>query len=171
MPCSIESAPARTASFTPDGPYEWKGRFYHFSLPNTDAAKPYQQNGGPLLYFGGISPLAQELCAKHCDVFLMWPETEERLSETMHLVSGKAAALGRSLDFGLRIHVVVRETESAAREREAGLCAAHAGHVRGIVPGLSGDIQLRGKSRSARSACEKRSTAKSAVSPVTKAAH
>ncbi len=46
----------------------------------------------------------------------MWPETEERLSETMRLVSDKAAALGRTLDFGLRIHVIVRETESEARD-------------------------------------------------------
>ena len=74
-----------------------------------------QQNGGPLLYFGGISPLAQELCAKHCDVFLMWPETEDRLASTMHSLSDQAAAHGRRIDFGLRIHVIVRETESAAR--------------------------------------------------------
>ena len=92
------------------------GKFYQLDLPTTDPAKPYQQNGGPLLYFGGISPGAVQLCAEHCDVFLMWPETEERLSETMHLVSSKAAALGRTLDFGLRIHVIVRETEAAARE-------------------------------------------------------
>jgi alkanesulfonate monooxygenase len=93
----------------------YHGKFYQLDLPTTDPAKPYQQNGGPLLYFGGISPDAVQLCAEHCDVFLMWPETEERLSETMHLVSNKAAALGRTLDFGLRIHVVVRETEAEAR--------------------------------------------------------
>jgi alkanesulfonate monooxygenase len=98
-----------------DGPFEWKGRFYNFSLPNCEPAKSYQQNGGPLLYFGGISPLAQELCAKHCDVFLMWPETEERLSATMHGMSALAAKHGRVIDYGLRIHVIVRETEAEAR--------------------------------------------------------
>src|SRR5436190_1988306 len=98
-----------------DGPYEWKGRFHHFRLPNTDAAKPYQQNGGPLLYFGGISPLAQELCAKYCDVFLMWPETEERIAETMHAMSAKASTHVRKIDFGSRTHVIVRETEAQAR--------------------------------------------------------
>lgn len=92
------------------------GKFYDLDLPTTAPGQPYQQNGGPLLYFGGISPDAVQLCAEHCDVFLMWPETEERLSETMHLVSSKAAALGRKLDFGLRIHVIVRETESKARD-------------------------------------------------------
>jgi alkanesulfonate monooxygenase len=98
-----------------DGPFEWKGKYYNFSLPNTDAAKPYQQNGGPLMYFGGISPAAQDLCAKHCDVFLMWPETEDRIAETMRVMSEKAAAYGRKIDFGFRTHVIVRETEAEAR--------------------------------------------------------
>lgn len=98
-----------------DGPLEWRGRFYNFDLPNCEAAKPFQQNGGPLLYFGGISPLAQELCAKHCDVFLMWPETEERLAATMRDMSALAAKHGRVIDYGLRVHVIVRETEAEAR--------------------------------------------------------
>ena len=98
-----------------DGPFEWKGEFYNFNLPTTEPAKPYQQNGGPLLYFGGISPAAQELCAKHCDVFLMWPETEDRIAETIRVMSEKAAAHGRKIDFGFRSHVIVRETEAEAR--------------------------------------------------------
>lgn len=98
-----------------DGRFEWKGDFYQISLPNTEPAKTYQQNGGPLLYFGGISPAAQDLCAKHCDVFLMWPETEDRMAETMRVMAGKAAAHGRQIDFGFRGHVIVRETESEAR--------------------------------------------------------
>lgn len=98
-----------------DGPFEWKGEFYNISLPNTTPAKTYQQNGGPMLYFGGISPAAQDLCAKHCDVFLMWPETEDRIAETMKGMSEKAAAYGRKIDFGFRGHVIVRETEAEAR--------------------------------------------------------
>lgn len=98
-----------------DEPLEWKGRFYKFSLPTCDPAKPFQQGGGPLLYFGGISPAAQELCAKHCDVFLMWPETEDRLAATMESMSALAASHGRVIDYGLRIHTIVRETEAEAR--------------------------------------------------------
>lgn len=101
--------------WTTDGPYHWKGDYYDIDLPTTDPAKPYQQNGGPLLYFGGISPAAQELCAKHCDVFLMWPETEDRIEATMRSLSEKAAAHGRKIDFGFRAHVIVRETEAEAR--------------------------------------------------------
>ena len=98
-----------------DGPFTWKGEFYEFSLPTTEPAKCYQQNGGPLLYFGGISPAAQDLCARHCDVFLMWPETEDRIAETMRSLAEQAAAHGRTIDFGFRSHVIVRETEAEAR--------------------------------------------------------
>ena len=101
--------------WTTEGPLEWRGRFYHFALPTCEPGKTYQQNGGPLLYFGGISPAAQELCAKHCDVFLMWPETEERLLATMQGMTALAARHGRVIDFGLRIHLIVRETEAEAR--------------------------------------------------------
>jgi alkanesulfonate monooxygenase len=94
---------------------DFSGEFYNLQIPSTDAVKPYQQNGGPLLYFGGISPGAKALCAEHCDVFLMWPETEERLAETMSEMSHLAAGFGRKIDFGLRIHMIVRETEEEAR--------------------------------------------------------
>jgi alkanesulfonate monooxygenase len=81
----------------------------------TDPVKPYQQKGGPLLYFGGIADGAREVCAQYCDVFLMWPEKEESLYATMQDVSARAARHGRAIDFGLRIHVVVRETEAESR--------------------------------------------------------
>jgi alkanesulfonate monooxygenase len=94
---------------------DFKGEFYNLQIPNIDAVKPYQQNGGPLLYFGGISPGAKALCAEHCDVFLMWPETEDRLAATMSEMSTLASRFGRKIDFGLRIHMIVRETEEEAR--------------------------------------------------------
>lgn len=93
---------------------KFKGEYYDLELP-TDPVKPYQQNGGPLLYFGGYSPPGVDLCAEHCDVYLMWPETEERLRELMTTMSQKAAGYGRKVDFGLRVHMIVRETEEEAR--------------------------------------------------------
>lgn len=92
----------------------YKGEIYNLDLPS-DPAKPYQQNGGPLLYFGGTSDGSREVCARHCDVFLTWPEREESLYQTITDMSERAAAYGRKIDFGLRIHVVVRETEAEAR--------------------------------------------------------
>jgi alkanesulfonate monooxygenase len=92
------------------------GEVYQFKDVPTDPAKPYQQNGGPLLYFGGYSPDALELCAAECDVYLMWPEPKAALAERMKAVAERAAARGRVLDYGLRVHVIVRDTEAEARE-------------------------------------------------------
>ncbi len=93
---------------------DFSGQFYMFKLP-TNPVKPFQ-NGGPLLYFGGYSPPAVDLCAEHCDVYLMWPETEGNLRNLMENMSQKAAKYSRKVDFGLRVHVVVRETEEEACE-------------------------------------------------------
>ena len=49
---------------------DFEGEFYQLDLP-TLPVRPYQQNGGPLLYFGGYSPDGVDLCAEHCDVYLM----------------------------------------------------------------------------------------------------
>lgn len=92
----------------------FRGEFYDLDLP-TDPVRPYQQNGGPLLYFGGYSPDGVELCAEHCDVYLMWPETEDKIQAHIDKVGGAAGAkFGRKVDFGLRVHVIVRETEAEA---------------------------------------------------------
>ncbi|HEX7756395.1 MAG TPA: LLM class flavin-dependent oxidoreductase [Niabella sp.] len=94
---------------------DFEGEIYQYKMP-ADPVKPYQQNGGPLLYFGGISPGSKDVCAKHCDVFLMWPEPEEQIYATMQEMSTRAAAYDRKIDFGLRVHVIVRETEEEARQ-------------------------------------------------------
>ncbi|GAB1584515.1 LLM class flavin-dependent oxidoreductase [Phyllobacterium phragmitis] len=95
---------------------DFEGEVYHFKGVPTDPARPYQQNGGPLLYFGGYSPDALELCGAQCDVYLMWPETKEELAGRMRAVNERAAAHGRTLDYGLRVHMIVRDTEKEARE-------------------------------------------------------
>lgn len=95
---------------------DFKGEYYNLQLKTTAPLKTYQQNGGPLLYFGGYSPPGVDLCAEHCDVYLMWPETEGRLQELMLSMSQKAEGYGRTVDFGLRVHVIVRETEAEAKD-------------------------------------------------------
>ncbi|MEL7161904.1 MAG: LLM class flavin-dependent oxidoreductase [Bacteroidota bacterium] len=108
----------------------FRGEFYDLDLP-TEPVKPYQQNGGPLLYFGGYSTAGVELCAEHCDVYLMWPETEARLQELMQNMGAAAGArYGRTVDFGLRVHVIVRKTEAEAR-RAARYLMAHLEPERG----------------------------------------
>ncbi|WP_171232321.1 LLM class flavin-dependent oxidoreductase [Ruegeria sp. HKCCA4812] len=91
------------------------GEVYNFSGLTTDPAKPYQ-TGGPLLYFGGYSPSALDLCGEHCEVYLMWPETKDQLAERMKAVHAVAKNYDRTLDYGLRVHMIVRDTEAEAQE-------------------------------------------------------
>jgi len=93
---------------------DFQGEFYQIKL-SAAPVKPYQQNGGPLLYFGGYSPDGVALCAEHCDVYLMWPETEDKLQGLMNTMTNQAAGFGRTVLFGLRVHVIVRETEEEAK--------------------------------------------------------
>ena len=93
----------------------YQGEVYQFEGLTTAPAKPYQ-TGGPLLYFGGYSPAALELCGRHCDVYLMWPETKDQLAERMKAVHAVAERYDRVIDYGLRVHVIVRDTETEARE-------------------------------------------------------
>ena len=93
----------------------YQGEVYQFSDVATDPARPYQ-TGGPLLYFGGYSPPALELCGQHCDVYLMWPEKQEELKARMQAVNAVAERYQRTLDYGLRVHMIVRDTEAEARE-------------------------------------------------------
>ena len=93
----------------------YQGKIYNFNGLTSDPAKPYQI-GGPLLYFGGYSPAALELCGQHCDVYLMWPEKYEELEKRMCAVNEVAERYHRKLDYGLRVHVIVRDTEQEAKE-------------------------------------------------------
>ena len=93
----------------------YQGKIYNFQGLTTDPVKPYQI-GGPLLYFGGYSPAALELCGQHCDVYLMWPEKIDQLKQRMTSVNAIAQNYNRKLDYGLRVHVIVRDTEVEAKE-------------------------------------------------------
>lgn len=69
----------------------------------------------PLLYFGGLSEDAREAAAKGCDVFLMWPDKRETVAAIIADMTARAAKYGRTLKFGYRAHMIVRETEAEAR--------------------------------------------------------
>ena len=69
----------------------------------------------PPLYFGGLSEDAREASAKAADVYLMWPDTLPAVKAIVDDMTARAAKYGRTLKFGYRVHVVVRETESEAR--------------------------------------------------------
>lgn len=97
------------------GEINYQGQVYDFSGLTTDPVQPYQ-TGGPMLYFGGYSPDALDLCGQHCDVYLMWPEKTEDIADRMRAAHAAAKKYGRTLDYGFRAHVIVRDTEAEARE-------------------------------------------------------
>ncbi|WP_277981763.1 LLM class flavin-dependent oxidoreductase [Sphingomonas phyllosphaerae] len=70
----------------------------------------------PLLYFGGLSEAARDAAAEQADVYLMWPDTIEGVRGIIADLRARAAAKGRTLRFGYRVHVVVRESEAEARD-------------------------------------------------------
>ena len=69
----------------------------------------------PPLYFGGLSEAARDVAARAADVYLLWPDTEEAVGALLDDMRGRADAHGRTLRFGYRVHVVVRESEAEAR--------------------------------------------------------
>ncbi|MEG3127912.1 FMNH2-dependent alkanesulfonate monooxygenase [Pantoea cypripedii] len=75
--------------------------------------KPVQQPRPPL-WFGGSSDAAQDLAAEQVDVYLTWGEPPALVKEKIAQVRAKAEAQGRKVRFGIRLHVIVRETNEEA---------------------------------------------------------
>ncbi len=75
----------------------------------------------PPFYFGGISEPAREVAAEAADVFLMWPDTLPAVQSVLEDMRARAAKHDRTLRFGYRAHVIVRETQAEARAAAARL--------------------------------------------------
>ncbi|KPF83624.1 alkanesulfonate monooxygenase [alpha proteobacterium AAP38] len=90
-----------------------QGEFYKLKL---DPPRIRTVSGQcPPLYFGGLSTEAREAAAKAADVYLMWPDTLDGVAGIIQDLRARAANHGRTLRFGYRVHLVVRETEAEAR--------------------------------------------------------
>ena len=68
----------------------------------------------PPLWFGGSSPAAQELAASQVDSYLTWGEPPAAVKEKIQQLKQRADAKGRRLSYGIRLHVIVRETNEEA---------------------------------------------------------
>ncbi|MEU2438830.1 LLM class flavin-dependent oxidoreductase [Streptomyces rubradiris] len=68
----------------------------------------------PEVYFGGSSPAAGEVAARYADVYLTWGEPPAQVAEKIAWVRGLAAAHGRTPRFGIRLHVITRDTAAQA---------------------------------------------------------
>ncbi len=93
---------------------DYQGEFYKFKLDPPRIAKAAGRRLP--LYFGGLSEDAREAAAKAADVYLMWPDTMPAVKEIVDDMTARATKHGRTLRFGYRVHVVVRETETEARD-------------------------------------------------------
>lgn len=86
----------------------------HIKVENSNLLFPPKQAPHPPLYFGGSSQAGIEAAAKHTDVYLTWGEPPEQVKEKIEAVKKQAAQEGRTMRFGIRLHVIVRETEEEA---------------------------------------------------------
>jgi alkanesulfonate monooxygenase len=94
-------------------PLDHQGAFWKLKL---DPPRVTTMSGRcPPFYFGGLSEAAREAAAEGADVYLMWPDTMEGVRGIVADLRARAARRGRTLRFGYRVHVVVRETEAEAR--------------------------------------------------------
>ncbi|MBN9359798.1 MAG: FMNH2-dependent alkanesulfonate monooxygenase [Herbaspirillum huttiense] len=86
----------------------------HFRIRNGQLFHPAIQQPYPPLYFGGSSPAAHDLAAKHVDAYLTWGEPPAAVKQKIEDVRERAAKQGRTVRFGLRLHAIVRETTAEA---------------------------------------------------------
>jgi alkanesulfonate monooxygenase len=93
-------------------PVDIQGEFVALRL---DPPRIRPAGGCPPFYFGGLSEAAREVAAQAADVYLMWPDTMPAVRAIVDDMRARAARHGRELRFGYRVHVIVRETEQAAR--------------------------------------------------------
>jgi alkanesulfonate monooxygenase len=93
-------------------PIDFHGDFVDLTL---GPPRVVPQGGCPPFYFGGMSVPAREVAAELADVFLMWPDTLDGVAKLLADMRERAARHGRTLRFGYRAHVIVRETEAEAR--------------------------------------------------------
>ncbi|MBX9900501.1 MAG: FMNH2-dependent alkanesulfonate monooxygenase [Burkholderiaceae bacterium] len=95
-----------------DRGYHFTGK--HITVKGAKTLYPPIQKPYPPLYFGGSSEPAHALAAEQVDVYLTWGEPPAAVAEKIADIRARAAAHGRTVRFGIRLHVIVRETNEEA---------------------------------------------------------
>jgi alkanesulfonate monooxygenase len=116
-------------------PFTYRGEHIHVE----DARLVHPPEQRPTIYFGGASPAGEAVAAKHADVYLAWGEPVDAVAERIARVRRLAAEHGRSPRFGLRLHVISRDTEDEAWDEAARL-----------LDGMGDDAIARSQERFAR---------------------
>jgi alkanesulfonate monooxygenase len=92
----------------------------------------------PPVYFGGSSASAGPVAARHADVYLTWGEPPAQVAEKIAWIRGLAAKEGRTVRFGIRLHVITRDTsEEAWAEAHRLLDGFDAETVKSVQAGLA----------------------------------
>jgi alkanesulfonate monooxygenase len=95
----------------------------HLQVAGGKLLYPPLQQPHPPLYFGGSSDAGNRIAAEHVDVYLTWGEPPAEVGAKLAKMRAVAAAKGRSLSYGIRLHVIVRETEAKAWDAANALIA------------------------------------------------
>jgi alkanesulfonate monooxygenase len=110
-------------------PLDFDGEHYQ-----VEAAQLYAQPRWPDIYFGGSSEPAIEVAARHADVYLTWGEPPDQVAEKLARVRAAAEEQDRELRFGIRLHVITRDTsEEAWAEADRLLRVLHPPAIEGEV--------------------------------------
>jgi alkanesulfonate monooxygenase len=92
----------------------------------------------PQVYFGGSSPVAGEVAARYADVYLTWGEPPAQVAEKIAWIRELAAEEGRTVRFGIRLHVITRDTSAQAwAEADRLLAGFDPQTVRSVQAGLA----------------------------------
>ncbi|MGY2487774.1 FMNH2-dependent alkanesulfonate monooxygenase [Cupriavidus sp. CP313] len=86
----------------------------HLSVKGATVLYPPLQRPHPPVYFGGSSAPAHALAGEQVDTYLTWGEPPADVAQKLDDVRRQAARHGRTVKFGIRLHVIVRETDAAA---------------------------------------------------------
>ena len=111
------------------------------------------RRGGPPLYFGGSSPAAKKVIAKHADVFLKWGEPPWQIAEEFEEVKEMAREEhGRDLKLGVRFHILVREEDAQAKEEAESIIAGTAsyGESSSVTGEIAGQVESVSQQRNER---------------------
>ena len=108
---------ARTDEFLTIVRGVWSGRPFDFEgehLKVEGATTLAAPDPVPPIYFGGSSPAALPVAARHADVYLTWGEPPAQVAEKIGKVRALAEAAGRTVRFGVRLHTITRDTSAEA---------------------------------------------------------
>ncbi len=103
-------------------PYDYEGE--HLKVKGAKLLYPPINNPYPPVFFGGSSEEAHELAAEQLDTYLTWGEPPAAVAAKVADIRQRAEKYKRTLTFGIRLHVIVRETEEEAW-RAAGELLSH----------------------------------------------